>query len=77
MKFNDNNIKRYLHCKLCIDELPKGMSPQSYASIGVGWSNEGLQIWCERHQVNVLHIDFEGQQHPADLTRAKTIQELR
>ena len=42
-----------------------GMSPREYASLEVGFTKEGLQIWCKRHEVNVMHIDFQGQRHPA------------
>jgi len=44
----------------------------SYQSVQVGWTKEGIQDWCKRHDCNMIHIDFEGKQHPADLTRAKT-----
>ena len=20
----------------------------------------GLQVWCKRHETNILHVDFEG-----------------
>ena len=69
MRFNDNNIKIYLHCKLCVEELPKDESPSTYADYAVGWTKKGIQVWCERHNANIIHIDFEGEQHKADLTR--------
>ena len=74
---NANNIEQYLHCKLCMDELTEDESPKSYARYGVGWTRDGLQVWCERHDVNIIHIDFEKHQHPADLTRQKSVEELR
>ena len=61
----ENVIGSYLHCKKCIEELPDGQSPQSWASLEVGWTEVGLQVWCKRHGENVIHIDFEGEQHPA------------
>lgn len=64
-----NQITGFIHCKLCITSLPVGQSPQSYARLGVGFTPAGLQVWCERHNVNVVHIDFEGRQHPANLDR--------
>lgn len=64
-------IEAYLHCGKCLDELDKGeidASPKEYQQIQVGWTVEGLQIWCLRHNCNVVHIDFEGKTHPANTT---------
>jgi hypothetical protein len=68
---NKNSIQLYLHCSLCVGELPRGMSPSSYQSIEAGWTAQGLQVWCKRHDCNILHIDFEGQKHPAISTRSE------
>jgi len=66
---NLNDIDAYIHCGLCIKEIPDGISPRDFASFELGWTPFGLQIWCKRHDCNVIHIDFEGHQHPADTTR--------
>lgn len=66
---NKLGILQYLHCKLCIGELPRGQSPESYARYSVGFTKQGVQVWCNRHNCNVFHVDFEGNRHPADLTR--------
>lgn len=76
-KLNKNGIKAYLHCGLCLDELMASKelsskySPRDYQRIQAGWTREGIQIWCVRHEVNILHIDFEGIKHRADSTMAK------
>ncbi len=62
----DNEIRMYLHCAECLDELPVGESPKSWARLNVGWTVLGIQVWCVRHEKNVLHVDFEGQKHPAN-----------
>ncbi|MEY9493800.1 hypothetical protein [Bradyrhizobium elkanii] len=66
---NVNEIGTFLHCGLCLHELPAGTSPRDYAALEVGWTPQGLQVWCQRHDCNVLHVDFEGQKHPANTTR--------
>lgn len=66
---NDLQIRAYMHCGLCLDNLPSGESPESFARFSVGWTDEGLQVWCSRHKCNVLHVDFEGRKHPANTTR--------
>ena len=70
---NLNCIEAFLHCGLCIDEFKahehRGKSPETLQNISVGWTKQGFQVWCNRHQVNMLHVDFEGQTHPANSTR--------
>ncbi len=41
------------------------MAPMDYARLDVGWTPCGIQVWCRRHEANVLSIDFEGVRHPA------------
>lgn len=48
-----NEIKMYLHCAKCLHELPAGVSPADYAKVNVGITNDGIQIWCIRHDCNV------------------------
>lgn len=70
-------IDAYMHCGRCIEEWKgdaegtAGTSPASYARLSVGWTSVGLQVWCQRHECNVLHVHFEGQQHPANTTAKK------
>lgn len=61
-----NCIGLYFHCRLCMESLPKGMSPQQWCDNEVGYTELGLQVWCKRHQVNVIHVDFEGHKFPAN-----------
>lgn len=64
---NKLSIKQFMHCSKCIVELPRGKSPREWAQLEVGFTREGIQIWCKRHEVNVCHIDFQKQKHPANL----------
>lgn len=63
---NTNEIKAYLHCAMCLKERPEDVSPRDAQFISVGWTPLGIQVWCNIHESNVLHIDFEGQKHPAN-----------
>jgi hypothetical protein len=68
---NKLEIFSYCHCGKCIEEwkaTKPGVSPAEFARLNVGFTPAGLQVWCVRHNVNVMHIDFQGQQHPADLS---------
>lgn len=49
-----NDIYAFFHCSKCIDE-------DEYPNIGVGWTTLGLQVWCEHHNKNIIHLDFCGQ----------------
>jgi len=76
---NKMEIQMFIHCGLCIDEykntpeINTKMSPKEYSRIQAGWTVKGLQIWCNRHNCNVMNIDFEGQHHPANVTIQKKI----
>lgn len=67
-------IHAFLHCKKCLDEWTAegpetaGKSPMTYAALSVGFTPKGLQVICYRHDLNVIHIDFETMKHPADLS---------
>lgn len=69
---NENQITQYIHCGLCIEEYMKSeerISPKDYAKTQTGFTAQGIQVWCNRHECNILHVDFEGHQHPANTTR--------
>ena len=65
----DLSILQYFHCMKCVAEIRNGTarvrSPREYARFEVGFTRLGLQVWCPRHNLNVLHIDFESHTHPA------------
>ncbi len=65
---NTNEIENFLHCGKCLKELPAEESPSSYARYDIGYTIMGLQIWCKRHDCNVLHMDFEGHKFHANLS---------
>ena len=69
---NDNQIAMFFHCGLCTAEVPDGVSPQEYADNDVGFTVQGFQVWCNRHECNIIHMDFEGTQHPANTNRRAT-----
>jgi hypothetical protein len=64
----ENSIGAFFHCRRCLNELPVGTSPREWARLEAGWTAIGFQVWCQRHDVNVLHVDFEGCRHPANLS---------
>ena len=74
---NANEIVQYLHCALCVDELPDDESPQSYTSYEVGYTKQGIQVWCKRHDCNVIHMNFDGHKFDVNMSRKQIKGELR
>lgn len=48
----------FVHCGKCIQEKPKGVSPSAWAQLEVGYTKEGIQVWCRRHEINVVHLKW-------------------
>ena len=69
-----NSIVMFFHCRRCLEEMPEGTSPREWAQLEVGWTQIGLQVWCRRHEVNIMHVDFEGAQHPARMGAEEKLQ---
>ena len=66
-----NKIKEPIVCVKCSNEFTAGqtdsISLQDYQKVDVGFTERGLQIWCQRHQLNICHINFEGHKLKSDL----------
>lgn len=65
---NELDIKKYFHCAKCLDELPKSTSPRDWGQLEIGYTPLGIQVWCKRHEINVVHVDFEGTKHPGNFS---------
>ena len=63
-------IEQPIVCSRCADEVADGtaglVSLAEYGRLDVGFTSTGLQVWCRRHDSNVVHIDFEGRELPTD-----------
>lgn len=64
----ESQINMFFHCVKCMDERPGDVSPRDWADLETGWTEKGFQVWCKRHNCNIIHIDFEGHKHYADTT---------
>lgn len=54
-----SKIKRFIHCKKCVEEKTDDtQSYMEYSKLSVGYTDDGIQVWCERHNENVTHFDF-------------------
>ena len=56
----------FYRCPLCEADTPSHLSPREYSHIEAGFSERGFQVWCLRHERNIIHIDFMGQDVVAD-----------
>jgi len=58
----ENEIKLYFHCKKCCEEnKERFQNMREYSSIECGWTEAGFQVWCKRHNCNVVNVGFKGQ----------------
>jgi len=55
-----NEIEAFIHCGQCLDSLPVGQSPQDYSRLELGYTKKGVQVWCIRHNRNVIHLDLSA-----------------
>lgn len=57
-------------CAKCADEVASGGTDAGslwdYVKVDVGFTERGVQVWCRRHEVNVVHIDFHEARPNAD-----------
>lgn len=53
-----NEIAAYIHCSECIKTKPSGVPPREWAQLEVGYTADGIQIWCRRHEWNIVHIKW-------------------
>ena len=53
-------IVAHMHCGQCMDEMPAGESPQSWARRDIGFTESGVQVWCLRHDRNIITIDLSA-----------------
>lgn len=51
-----NQITTFFHCRRCLEEMPEGTSAREWARIEVGATPTGIQAWCVRHDINIVHI---------------------
>jgi len=57
----ENPIKLFIHCKDCIEEMPRGISPGDFQNLaaGIDDSGENIAIWCNRHEKIVTRIKLD------------------
>jgi hypothetical protein len=68
-------INHFYNCAKCIAEKPAHLSMEEFARFSFGPTDLGFQLWCVRHDVNVLHIDLQGNRVAADTTIDGTFEE--
>jgi hypothetical protein len=58
-------IYQFFHCKSCALDCPTTMTWREWVCVEVGFTPIGLQVWCKRCEMSVIHFDFEGHEHSA------------
>lgn len=62
-----DEIKLFFHCKHCLKDKPDGISPRNWSSIEAGWTELGFQVRCKRCDMNIIHMDFDGNKYHASM----------
>ena len=57
----ESRIGLYFHCRSCTS-----------GSLAVGWTKEGIQVYCENCELSVEDIDFKGQKLSYYESKCKT-----
>jgi len=64
------SITQPVVCNRCLEEFQSGAtdaaSLRDYTVLDVGFTDIGIQVWCRRHEANVVHVDFGGRKLEAD-----------
>lgn len=56
------HIATFFHCSNCFADRPVNQTPQQWARTQAGFTQWGIQIWCNRCNRSVVHWDLLGQQ---------------
>ena len=48
-----NRITAFIHCGQCQRERPAAAPAETWARLTVGFTPNGVQLWCLRHNCNV------------------------
>lgn len=55
-----NRFKMFFHCRRCVEEMPSGQSPETWARISVGLTNDNsILVWCVRHDKRITEIPVD------------------
>jgi len=54
-------IETYFQCGQCLDEMPPGEVPRTWARLNVGIDVIGnIQVFCVRHNINVVLLTLQA-----------------
>lgn len=65
-----NEITHYLHCPQCTEN-------NLSQDISVGITENGLQVWCDNHNIEVLHILLTDNKADSKITEMNTSEVLQ
>ena len=53
------SIRMFAHCRNCAPQKPRQQSMNEWARLSAGLTDSGLQLWCNRCQLEVFHFIVE------------------
>ena len=54
------DVRFFAHCRNCAPQKPANQSPSEWARIDAGLTDKGLQLWCKRCRMEIMHFTPEG-----------------
>lgn len=61
---NNEDVELFIYCRKCVMERPEDQSISDFARLGMGRTENGLKIWCNRHDELVAYFPVEWQDSP-------------
>lgn len=52
----ENAIKLYWHCANCLPDKPEDVTPQEWSRVQAGFTDDGIQAWCWRCDMQVTQV---------------------
>jgi hypothetical protein len=59
MSNRPSHIVSYFHCARCQQAKPSNESMKKWARFNVGLTSTGVEVWCVRHEMLVVHLTAE------------------
>ena len=77
------SIYRYMRCPKCVKSLVHaehknyGKSIRDVQNLDFGFTHSGFQVWCNVHDINVIHINKLGMDLPVDTSVYGTLEDQK
>jgi hypothetical protein len=64
-------IDMYFHCRKCLEEKHHTISVKDYCRISVGKNKAGIQMWCDRHDMEIAFFPYDWKNSPVKICKCE------